>query len=38
MDFSDLIYIAFLVICAALAAGISSGGGGGRRSRIPAAC
>jgi hypothetical protein len=36
MDFSDIIYIAFLLICAWLAFHWDSGGGGGKRSRVPA--
>lgn len=35
MDLSDITYIAYLIICALIAFGIS-GGGGGKRSRIPA--
>jgi hypothetical protein len=35
MDFSDITYVAYMIICALLAVGIS-GGGGGKRSRIPA--
>lgn len=34
MDSSDITYIAYIVICALLAAG-TSGGGGGKRMRIP---
>jgi len=35
MDFSDIIYVAYFVICVLIALGIS-GGGGGKRSRLPA--
>jgi hypothetical protein len=36
MDLSDITYVAYLIICALIALGIS-GGGGGKRSRLRAA-
>lgn len=35
MDFSDVTYIVFLLICAWLAINWDNGGGGGKRSRVP---